>query len=71
MTDARLSAIVVDDEPLARRELRALLAAHQDLAIVGEAEDVDTAAARSRAHHPTSSFSTSRGVVFAARVARI
>jgi two-component system LytT family response regulator len=45
MTDARLSAIVVDDEPLARRELRALLAAHQELEIVGEAEDVDTAAA--------------------------
>jgi two-component system LytT family response regulator len=45
MTDARLSAIVVDDEPPARRELKALLAAHQDLEIVGEAEDVDTAAA--------------------------
>jgi two-component system, LytTR family, response regulator len=45
MTDAKLSAIVVDDEPLARRELRTLLAVHQDLEIVGEAEDVDTAAA--------------------------
>lgn len=45
MTSARLSAIVVDDEPLARRELRALLAAHPELEIVGEAEDADTAVA--------------------------
>jgi two-component system LytT family response regulator len=43
--DTKLTAIVIDDEPLARRELRALLATHQELEIVGEAEDVDTAAA--------------------------
>jgi two-component system, LytTR family, response regulator len=45
MPDTKLTAIVVDDEPLARRELRALLATHQDVEVVGEADDVDTAAA--------------------------
>ena len=40
----RLSALVVDDERLARRELIALLAAHPEIAVVGEADSVDEAA---------------------------
>jgi len=40
----RLSALVVDDERLARRELVALLAAHPEVAVVGEAASVDEAA---------------------------
>lgn len=40
-----LSAIVVDDERLARRELIRLLAAHPEIAIAGEAASVDEAAA--------------------------
>jgi two-component system, LytTR family, response regulator len=40
-----LRAIVVDDERLARVELRALLAAESGVAVVGEASSVDEAAA--------------------------
>lgn len=35
----RLTALIVDDEPVARRQLRALLAAHPDVTVVGEADD--------------------------------
>ena len=42
MPDA-LRAVIVDDERLARRELRALLAAHPEVEVVGEAEDADAA----------------------------
>jgi len=38
-----LRAIVVDDEPLARRRLRRLLAAHADIDVVGEAANGDEA----------------------------
>lgn len=37
-------AVIVDDERLARRELRSLLEAHPTIAVVGEAETVPTAA---------------------------
>ena len=40
-----LRALLVDDERLARRELRALLAAHPEVEVVGEAADADEAEA--------------------------
>ncbi len=39
-----MKALLIDDERLARNELRRLLAAHPDIEIVGEAVDVDDAA---------------------------
>ena len=39
----RISAIIVDDEAPARRELRRLLAVHEDVHVVGEAGDVPVA----------------------------
>jgi len=41
-----MKALIVDDEPLARRELRRLLAAFPWLQVVGEASDVDEARER-------------------------
>lgn len=41
-----MNALLVDDERLARQELRRLLAAHADVAIVGEAANADDAVAR-------------------------
>jgi two-component system LytT family response regulator len=38
-----VKALIVDDEPLARRELRRLLAAHPDVEVVGEAGGADEA----------------------------
>jgi two-component system LytT family response regulator len=38
-----MNALIVDDEPLARRELRRLLASHPSIEIVGEAGDIDEA----------------------------
>ncbi len=38
-----MKALLIDDERLARNELRRLLAAHQDIEIVGEAVDVEDA----------------------------
>jgi two-component system, LytTR family, response regulator len=38
-----MKALLIDDERLARNELRRLLAAHPDIAIVGEAVDVEDA----------------------------
>jgi two-component system, LytTR family, response regulator len=46
------SAIIVDDERLARRELVHLLKAHPEIAIAGEASSVDEAAALVRAVDP-------------------
>ena len=43
MLEAR-RAVIVDDERLVRRELRALLAAHPEVAVVGEAETLRAAA---------------------------
>lgn len=44
--------IVVDDEPLARRRLRAMLAAHADFEVLGEYEDAAGAVAAIRALRP-------------------
>jgi two-component system LytT family response regulator len=44
----RWQAVLVDDEPLARRELRRLLAAHPEVAVVAEADSVAGAAERVR-----------------------
>jgi len=41
-----MKALLVDDERLARNELRRLLAAHADIEIVGEAVDVPDALAK-------------------------
>ena len=41
-----MKVLIVDDEPLARRELRRLLAAHRSIQIVGEAGDIDEARER-------------------------
>src|SRR5262249_17714384 len=41
-----MNALIVDDERLARAELRRLLAAHPDIVVVGEARDVEEAEAR-------------------------
>ena len=43
-----MNALLVDDEPLARAELRRLLTAHADVSVVGEAANVDEAEARLR-----------------------
>jgi two-component system, LytTR family, response regulator len=47
-----MSAIIVDDERLARRELAGLLRHHPEIAIAGEAASVDEAAALVRAVDP-------------------
>ncbi len=44
MTD-RITAIIVDDEPPARKLLKSLLAAHPQIQLIGEAADVMAAAA--------------------------
>ena len=41
-----MNALLVDDERLARRELRRLLTSHTDVSVVGEAVNVDDAIAR-------------------------
>jgi two-component system, LytTR family, response regulator len=51
-----MKALIVDDEPLARRELRRLLAAHRSIQIVGEAGDIDEARERIIALLPTVVF---------------
>lgn len=38
-----MRALVIDDEPVARLEMRRLLKAHPEIEVVGEAEDPDTA----------------------------
>lgn len=50
--ERRLSALLVDDERLARVELRRLLAAHPDIEVVGEAEDIPGAASAVRTRRP-------------------
>ncbi len=47
-----LRVVIVDDEPLAIRALRRLLAAHADVTIVGTAEDLPGAIATIRATRP-------------------
>jgi two-component system, LytTR family, response regulator len=51
-----MKALLVDDEPLARRELRRLLAAFPSIHIVGEAGDIDEARERIEALMPTIVF---------------
>ena len=51
MTAPRIRALIVDDEPLARARLRALLAKHADMQLVGEcAEGGEAIAAIGRTH---------------------
>ena len=52
----RRTALLVDDERLARAELRALLAAHPEIEIVGEAESVREAAALAARLRPDAIF---------------
>lgn len=51
-----MKALLVDDERLARNELRRLLAAHADIEIVGEAVDVEDALAKIPALKPALLF---------------
>jgi two-component system, LytTR family, response regulator len=51
-----MKALIVDDEPLARRELRRLLATHRSIQIVGEAGDIDEARERIVSLVPTVVF---------------
>ncbi len=51
-TQLRLEALIVDDERLARRELRSLLAAHTEVAVVGEADSVAAALALIEGERP-------------------
>jgi two-component system, LytTR family, response regulator len=51
-----MNALIVDDERLARREWRRLLAAFPWLKVVGEAADIDEAHERIGALHPTLVF---------------
>ena len=48
----RMSAILVDDERLARKELRTMLAEHETIEVIGEAENVEQAARLIRASRP-------------------
>src|SRR5262245_268305 len=52
MTQQRWKAFIVDDERLARKELRSLLAEHPVIDIIGEAENVEQALQFLRAHRP-------------------
>jgi two-component system LytT family response regulator len=52
----RLRVLLVDDERLARQELRTLLAAHPDVEIAGEADSVDNAVAAVRTLSPDAVF---------------
>ncbi len=47
-----MNALLIDDEPLARAEMRRLLAAHPEIAIIGEAGDADQARAAIQRHTP-------------------
>src|SRR5690606_21127063 len=44
--EADMRVLIVDDEPLARRELRRLLANHPDFEVIGEASHVEEAEER-------------------------
>ena len=47
-----MKALIIDDERLARQELRSMLAAHPDIEIVGEAKDGEDALAQIQALAP-------------------
>lgn len=48
----KIRALIVDDEPLARQRLRALLESEPDLEIIGESADGQEAVAAIREHEP-------------------
>ncbi len=50
------TALIVDDERIARRELRYLLGGHPEIQVVGEAASVDEAVAAIRELHPSLIF---------------
>ncbi len=52
----KVRALVVDDEPLARRRLRRLLKDHEDVEVVGEATTGDEAIAAALEAHPDVMF---------------
>jgi chemotaxis response regulator CheB len=47
-----LRAVIVDDEPLARRTLRSFLSRHEDVAIAAECANGGEAIAAIRTHRP-------------------
>ena len=47
-----MKTLLIDDEPLARKELRRLLAAHPEIEVVGEAADADQARSQIAALKP-------------------
>src|SRR5262245_41158698 len=47
-----LRAVIIDDERLARNEMRSLLAEHPQVEVVAEAADVASGVAMLNAHHP-------------------
>jgi two-component system LytT family response regulator len=51
-TTSPLQTLIVDDERLARRELRRLLASHDPVEVVGEAANADEAEAAIQEHDP-------------------
>ncbi|HYW32093.1 MAG TPA: LytTR family DNA-binding domain-containing protein [Gemmatimonas sp.] len=51
-----LRTLIVDDEPLARRRLRAMLALHADVEVIAEREDADSAVAAIRELRPSLVF---------------
>jgi two-component system LytT family response regulator len=56
MTGSRHRVLLIDDEPLARRRLRQLLAGAPDFDVVGECADAREAAAMARALHADVAF---------------
>jgi two-component system LytT family response regulator len=52
MSDACITALIVDDEPLGRDLIRHLLAAHRDFRVVGECSDGDKALVAIQQHAP-------------------
>ena len=52
MEQARLSVLIVDDEPLIRRSIRRIVAAREDTVIAGECETGAQATAAIREHRP-------------------
>lgn len=52
----RITAVIVDDERLARRELRRMLAAHPGVEILAEAGSVRQAVDAIETHHPDVAF---------------